>query len=129
MIARGVPLSLVALVLAVALGERSTTWLWTLFCIGSTVVSLAQPAIGQAFAPALAGRALSAYNLAIFGGVFALQWAMGGTIDLLTRAGWSTVSSFQGAFALLALSCIASYLWFLWFDDHASHRVLPEAVA
>lgn len=128
LIARGVPLSLVALVLAVALGERSTTWLWTLFCVGSTVVSLAQPAIGQAFAPALAGRALSAYNLAIFGGVFALQWAMGGTIDLLAAAGWSTVSSFQGAFALLALSCIASYLWFLWFDDHASHRVLPEAV-
>ena len=129
LIARGLPVSLVALVLAVALGDRATTWVWTLFCVGSTVVSLAQPAIGQAFPPALAGRALSAYNLAIFGGVFALQWAMGGTIDLLLAAGWSAVSSFRGAFALLALSCLASYLWFLWFDDHASRRELPDVVA
>ena len=46
-----------------------------------------------------------------------------------TAAGCSTVSSFQGAFALLAPGCIASYVWFLWFDDHASHRPLPEAMA
>jgi len=129
LIARGLPLSLVALAMAVALGEHSTTWLWTVFCVGSTLVSLAQPAIGQAFVPSLAGRALSAYNLVIFVGVFALQWAMGGTIDLLTAAGWSAVSSFQGAFALLALGCTASYLWFLWFDDHSGHRDPPEVVA
>ncbi len=129
LIARGVPLSLVALVAAVALGEHATAWAWTLFCVGSTVVSLAQPAIGQAFPPALAGRALSAYNLAIFSGVFALQWAMGGMIDLLAAAGWSTVSSFRGAFALLALGCIASYLWFLWSADHASHPPPPGVAA
>ena len=117
LIARGLPLSLVVLVLAVALGEKATAAAWTLFCVGSTLVSLAQPAIGQSFPSALAGRALSAYNLVIFAGVFALQWMIGVTIDLLGAAGWSTASAFQGAFALLALSCIASYLWFLWFDD------------
>jgi predicted MFS family arabinose efflux permease len=129
LIARGLPLSLVTLVVAVMLGAQATTAVWTLFCIGSTVVSLAQPAIGQAFPPALAGRALSAYNLVIFAGVFVLQWAIGGTIDLLGAAGWSVVSSFQAAFALLVMCCIAAYLWFLWFDDHAGRRSAVEASA
>jgi predicted MFS family arabinose efflux permease len=117
LIARGLPLSLTALVLAVAMGTQATAAVWTLFCVSSTLVSLAQPAIGQAFPSPLAGRALSAYNLVIFAGVFALQWMIGGAIDLLSAAGWSAPAAFQGAFALVALSCVASYLWFLWFDD------------
>ncbi len=129
LIARGLPLSLAVLVVAVALGGRATAALWTLFCIGSTLVSLAQPAIGQAFPSALAGRALSAYNLVIFAGVFALQWSIGRTIDLLAAAGWSTVSAYQGAFALMSLSCIASYLWFLWFDDADRGSAAIEASA
>jgi predicted MFS family arabinose efflux permease len=129
LIARGLPLSLTLLVLAVALGAQATAAVWTLFCIGSTLVSLAQPAIGQAFPSALAGRALSAYNLVIFAGVFTLQWVIGVTIDLLSAAGWSTPSAFQGAFALLALSCIASYLWFLWFDEGGRRRASIDACA
>lgn len=126
LIARGLPLSLAALAVAVLLGEQATVPVWVLFCTGSTVVSLAQPAIGQSFPPALAGRALSAYNLVIFAGVFVLQWAIGGVIDVLNAAGWSVVSSFQAAFALLALCCVASYLWFLWLGDHAAHRAPRE---
>lgn len=129
LIARGLPLSLAVLVLAVALGAKATAGVWTLFCVASTLVALAQPALGQAFPSALAGRALSAYNLVIFTGVFALQWMIGGMIDLLGEAGWSTAASFQGAFALLALACIASYLWFLWFDDLGSRRPALEAGA
>ncbi len=129
LIARVLPLSLGVLVLAVVLGAQATTALWTLFCVASTPVSLAQPAIGQAFPAALAGRALSAYNLVIFAGVFALQWVIGGTIDMLSAAGWSVPSAFRGAFALVALSCIASYLWFLWFDDDGKRQALIEARA
>ena len=128
LIARGLPLSLAALVLAIWLGEDATTAVWTLFCVGSTLVTLALPAIGQAFPPALAGRALSAFNLVLFAGVFSLQWMIGVTIDLLGAAGWSTRSAYQGAFALVALSCVASYLWFLWFDD-VGGRHLVEADA
>jgi predicted MFS family arabinose efflux permease len=127
LIARGLPISLVTLALAVALGAQATAGIWTVFCVGSTLASLAQPAIGQAFAPALAGRALSAYNLVIFAGVFTLQWLIGGTIDLLHALGWSVPAAFQGAFALVAFSCIASYLWFLWFDD--SDRRRPSTAA
>jgi len=129
LIARGLPLSLAVLVLAVALGARATAAVWTLFCVSSTLVSLAQPAIGQAFPPALAGRALSAYNLVIFAGVFAVQWIIGGTIDLLRGAGWSAPAAFQGALSLLALSCIASYLWFLWFEDVGKRPADIEAGA
>jgi hypothetical protein len=77
----------------------------------------------------LAGRALSAYNLVIFAGVFALQWMIGGTIDHLLAAGWSTSSAFQGGFSLVAVSCIASYLWFLWFDDGDKRATTDQEAA
>jgi hypothetical protein len=113
----GVPFSIASLLLAIALGPRATAWVWGVFCVTCTFVSLSQPAIGQAFPTELAGRALSAYNLAIFSGVFALQWGIGLTIDLLRAAGWSELSAFRGAFALFALCCTLSYLWFLCRDD------------
>ncbi|MBX3623053.1 MAG: MFS transporter [Rhizobacter sp.] len=116
LIARGMPLSVLALFLGVGLGAEATPWVWALFCVSSTFVSLSQPAIGQAFAPTLAGRALSAYNLVIFAGVFCLQWGLGALIDALLAAGWGTVSAFKGAFALLGVCCALSYVWFLWRD-------------
>lgn len=117
LIARSLPLSLVVLVAAIAFGPRATTWVWTLFCVASSVVTLAQPAVGQAFAPQLAGRALSAFNLVVFLGIFTIQWAIGGMIDGLLALGWDIRSAFQAAFAALALACVGSYLWFLWFDE------------
>jgi len=82
-------------------------------------VSLSQPAIGQAFPAALAGRALSAYNLVIFVGVFVLQWGIGVAIDTFKAFGFSVESAYQGAFALLAGCCALSYVWFLRRDDSA----------
>lgn len=114
LIAWGMPLSLAALFLGVVLGSDATAWVWALFCVSSTFVSLSQPAIGQAFAASLAGRALSAYNLVIFAGVFVLQWGMGAVIDALQASGWTAVSAFRGAFALLGMCCVVSYVWFLW---------------
>jgi predicted MFS family arabinose efflux permease len=113
LIARGVPLALLVLLLGIALGRHATAWIWGLFCISCTVVSLSQPAVAQAFPTALAGRALSAYNLVIFIGVFTLQWGIGLAVDALEMLGWSVESSFQGAFALLAACSALSYLWFL----------------
>jgi hypothetical protein len=100
----------------VVLGAQATPWVWALFCVSSTFVSLSQPAIGQAFEASLAGRALSAYNLVIFAGVFCLQWGIGALIDALLAAGWGPVSAFKGAFALLGVCCALSYVWFLWRD-------------
>ena len=109
----GVPISLALLALALALGERATGWCWALYCVSCTVMSLSQPAVGQAFPAALAGRALSAYNLVIFAGIFALQWGLGLLIDAVARGGGSTLSAFRVAFALFGLCCLLSYVWFL----------------
>ncbi len=109
----GLPLSL--LVLAVNIwGGADTGWLgWAAFCMASSVLGLAQSSIGLAFRSALAGRALSAYNLGIFGGVFVVQWGLGLLIDAFAGLGWGTVASFQGAMAVFLCCCIASYGYFL----------------
>ncbi|HEV7914713.1 MAG TPA: MFS transporter [Albitalea sp.] len=117
LIARGVPVCLAVLIAAILLGQHAAAWVWGAFCVTCTVVSLSQPAIGQAFPAALAGRALSAYNLLIFVGVFFLQWGIGLAIDGFKALGWTVESSFQGAFALLALCCVMSFVWFLHRDD------------
>lgn len=119
LIARGGVLVIATLLLAVLLGPQAGAWNWALFCVSCTVTALAQPAIGQAFPAGLAGRALSAYNLVIFIGVFAVQWGIGLAIDAFRAVGWDTVSAYRGAFALLVGCCVVSYLWFLWRDDHA----------
>lgn len=113
LIARGAPFSLAALALALLLGPHAGAWVWVLFCVGCTVVSLSQPAVGLALPAALAGRALSAYNLVIFLGVFSLQWGIGLVIDRLRARGWETLSAYRGGFALLLGCALISYVWFL----------------
>ncbi len=77
-------------------------------------MSLAQPAVGMAFPPALAGRALSAYNLVVFAGVFAVQWGIGLLIDGFESLGAPTVLAYQGAMAVLLACGVASWAYFLW---------------
>ena len=78
LIAWGLPSSLIVLAIIIIAGDAAGAGAWAIFCMTSTFVSLAQPAVGMAFAPALAGRALSAYNLVIFAGVFVVQWGIHG---------------------------------------------------
>lgn len=113
LIARGMPLSLAVLALACILGPGAGAPVLALFCVATTVVSLSQPAVGMAFAAPVAGRALSAYNLLIFAGVFALQWGIGLAVDRFRAAGWEVVSAYRGAFALLVACQALAYLWFL----------------
>lgn len=97
--------------LAVWLGPQAPPWLWALWCVATSVVSLAQPALAQAFPPALAGRALSAFNLLVFAGVFALQWGIGLAIDALQARGWPPVAAYRMAFGGLITGCALSFLW------------------
>ena len=109
-----VPLSLLVLGANIA-GGSGTGWLgWALFCLCSSVMGLAQPAVGMAFAPALAGRALSAYNLVIFAGIFVVQWGIGLLVDAFKATGLGEVASFQAAMGILLCCCTASYAYFLW---------------
>ena len=114
LMAWGLPLSLILLAGIVGLGGRATAVHWALWCVASTFVSVSQPAVGAAFPAAQAGRALSAFNLVIFGGVFAVQWGLGLAIDGLQRAGLQAPQAYRTAVALYGLGCALSYLWFLW---------------
>jgi hypothetical protein len=76
-------------------------------------VALAQPAVGMAFPSALAGRALSAYNLVLFLGVFVVQWGMGLMIDGFKAMDFTETQAFQGAMSVFLVCCIASYGHFL----------------
>ena len=128
LVALGAPVSVGALLLALALGPAATVWVWILFCVGCSVVSLSQPAVGLALPAALAGRALSAYNLLIFLGVFSIQWGIGLVIDLLRSWGWNTLSAYRGGFALLAGCYVLAYVWFLWWGGRlATARAIAHA--
>lgn len=116
LIAWGTPLSLFVLAAIVFSGAQwgqHAGLLWALFCVSSTFLSLAQPAVGLAYPNELAGRALSAYNLVIFAGVFVVQWGIGLLIDLFAALGWGVIPSFQGALGVFLLLNLLSYLYFL----------------
>ena len=109
----GVPLSLLVLAVNIALGA-STGWVgWALFCMASSVLGLAHPAVGMAFNTSLAGRAMSAYNPVIFAGIFVVQWGIGLMIDAFRAAGLAQVASFQAAMGVFLCCCIASYVYFI----------------
>lgn len=116
LMAWGVPSSFAALAMVIAAGPAGgicTPVLWALFFVGSSFVALSQPAVALAFPPALAGRALSAYNLVLFAGVFVVQWSLGLGIDAFKAAGWPDVAAFQAAMGVFLLCCMGSYGWFL----------------
>ena len=117
LIAWGQPSSFVVLWALIAAGPAlgdGTAAVLALLCMCSTFVSLAQPAVGMAFPAALAGRALSAYNLVVFGGIFVVQWGIGLAIDLFKGLGWPAVLAFQAAFGIFGMCAFFSYIYFLW---------------
>nr|WP_316641290.1 MFS transporter [uncultured Roseateles sp.] len=124
---RAMPVSTLVLLLTLLLGEQASAWAWGLFCVSSTVVAVSQPAVGQAFPDRLVGRALSAFNLVIFSGVFLVQWGIGLALDLMRSWGWTVLAAYRGAFALLALASVLSYLWFCWRSDE--QKPVPAAPA
>lgn len=109
----GLPLPLLLLFTIVALGHGAGAAHWALWCVACTFVSVSQPAVGAAFPAAQAGRALSAFNLVIFGGVFCIQWGIGLLIDVLRAQGMDEISAFRTAFAVFGVCCATSYAWFL----------------
>ena len=112
----GVPLSFAPLLLLTASGAAwpaAAPWAWGLFCVLATVCTVAQPAVGMAFPAGLAGRALTAYNLVVFCGVFVVQWGMGLAIEALRARAWSETAAYQGALAAYGLCYLLSYVYFL----------------
>jgi len=122
LIALAWPAGVLCLAVIVWRAGQASPALWALWCVCTSVVSLSQPAVGQAFPAALAGRALSAFNLVIFAGVFALQWGIGLAIDGLRAQGLTVLAAYQCAFAGFAAACALSFGWLLagrwWAGRH-----------
>lgn len=118
LIAWGLPLNFVVLAVLIVAGPAAGPWTLALFCVSSTSVSLAQPAVGMVFPASLAGRALSAYNLVIFVGVFVVQWGIGLAIDAFKAAGMGEIDAFRGALAAFMVTSVVSYGYFLYARTH-----------
>lgn len=117
LVARIQPLSFVALALLVAAGPALGGWsfaLLALYCMLTTPSAQVQPVVAMAFPPQLAGRALSAYNLVIFVGIFLVQWGIGLGADAFESLGWSATDALRGAmgvFGALSAACWARFVW------------------
>jgi predicted MFS family arabinose efflux permease len=118
LIAWGLPSSFLVMGAIIASGSHAGAAAWALFCVTSTFVSLAQPAVGMAFPAALAGRALSAYNLVIFAGVFVVQWGIGLLIDAFRAGGLSEPDAFRAAMGVFLALSMASYAYFIAAKSH-----------
>jgi predicted MFS family arabinose efflux permease len=127
LITLGMPLNFVVLTVLVLLGPAvgdGAALLLALFCVTSSFVSLAQPAVGMAFDSHLAGRALSAYNLVIFAGVFVVQWGIGLGVDLALGLGLPVVAAYQSAMGVFGLLSLLSWLFFLRFRASVPARTV-----
>jgi len=116
LIAWGLPLSFAVIGTLVwagpAIGGGAAVGL-ALLCTTSTFVALAQPAVGMAFPSHLAGRALSAYNLVIFAGIFVVQWGIGLLVDAGRALGLANTHAYQLALACFGLSSVCSWVFFM----------------
>jgi predicted MFS family arabinose efflux permease len=124
----GLPFSLIVLPIAVltatdvpiAASITIPIWLiWIFYFVSSSFVSLAQPAVGMAFPGHMAGRALTAYNLVIFMGVFMVQWVIGLGIDLFLWLGLESTRAYQAALGVFWLCCLASFAHFWQYSRSA----------
>lgn len=119
------PLSFLALGVLVLAGPApgaASFVLLALYCVLSTPSAQVQPMIAMGFPTELAGRALSAFNLVIFVGIFVVQWGIGLGADALEALGWSAGDALRGAmagFGLLSLAC--------WLQFVLSGRRAPAA--
>lgn len=121
----GLPIAMLLFAIVLIAGPAAGAGTWALFLCASTVVTLAQPAVAMALPAALAGRALSAYNLVVFIGVFVVQWGVGLLIDFFAAAGLDTLGAFRAAFGVFLGCCVLSYLYFLWAPPH-NRRPTPR---
>ena len=112
LVLRLAPFSFVALAALVLAGPAlgGASWvLLALYCVLATPMAQVQPVLAMAFPSALAGRALSAYNLVIFIGIFAVQWGIGLGADAFESLGLSPVDALRAAMPVFGVLSLASW--------------------
>jgi MFS family permease len=124
-VAIGAPLGMAMLAWVLWRGADAGWPAWAAYCVATSCLAQAQPAVAMAMPAQAAGRALSAYNLVVFAGIFVVQWGVGLAIDALRALGWGEAASYRGAVGLYLLACVAGYAMF-W---HGWRRVRRATLA
>jgi predicted MFS family arabinose efflux permease len=101
---------------AIAYVGGPSAWLaWLALAAAATHYTIVQPRVGLVFPPELAGRALTAFNLVIFTGIFFTQWGFGLVVDAFGAAGQADVAAFRSSMlALAALHALGLVLFLVW---------------
>ena len=73
----------------------SLWWVFLVLGVCGAAFNTVQPFVASAFPLSVSGRALTAYNLMIFGGLFAVQWAFGIVVDLFMASGTAQALAFR----------------------------------
>jgi predicted MFS family arabinose efflux permease len=109
-------LATVLVEIAIALAGGPSAWLiWLALAGSATHYTLVQPRVAMVFPIELAGRALTAFNLVIFIGIFLTQWGFGMAVDAYQAAGQSEVEAFRSAMlSLAAFHGLALALFVAW---------------
>ena len=98
--------------------DPGALWPWVAFGFFSNQASVyVYPLLARSFPLALAGRANTALNLVMFFGVFAVQYAIGGILDLWepTPEGGYPPAAYSAAFGLFLALQVAGMAWFAVF--------------
>ena len=112
-------LACVALACIVSNGWPRSSLPWFAYGVTLGAGMLAYPALTRAFPEAISGRVLTAYNMFMFIGGFALQSGIGIMIQALLDAGWSRLHAYQGAFGALLAAQILALVWFVLVSRQA----------
>jgi hypothetical protein len=107
----GLALSLAALLLLVLQATSATLWLWALYGVGSCFGTLSYTQMARGYDAPLAGRAITAFNLAVFLGAFAIQWGLGVLLDALAAQGVARAAALQTGLAVLWVLQAGALLW------------------
>ena len=119
----GYPLSLASLTTLLVVGPGFSAITLICYCLSSSVIALVQPTVGLSYPARLAGKALCAYNLVIFLGIFVVQWSLGLMIDAFGEAGLNLSDSYRAAFFVDLCCCGVAYLYFVVAKDDNSENL------
>lgn len=101
--------------------------LWLVWAILAVTYTPIQSWVCMTFPDALAGRALTAYNLVLFAGVFVIQWLFGALVDWTISWSVTEAAGFQNALRIwIALEVIA-LLWLWLFRPRPYNERVADA--
>ena len=110
--------SIAVVVLHAWIALASGTWvvgLWIAYAVVATIFTLMQSHVSLSFPEALTGRAYTAYNLLLFGGMFAVQALFGVIVDAAGAFVDAKADAFRVALGAWTVLELAGLVWLVSF--------------